>query len=144
MFLDEIGAYLAAQGVGTVGSNIILGSRGKIPTIKRNTSGVVVEGAGPYLSLTETGGTSPLRVHNTVGAHVQRPSAQICVRATNYLTARTMAKAAYTALDGVFNTILSGVTYYSITAVQEPRDIGLDVVERSMIVFNIDVEKAVS
>ena len=121
---------LEAQGVGTVGSDIIKGSRGVIPV-----------GDGPYLSLTETGGSSPGRIHNVRTAHPQRPSAQIAVRAKSYRDARTMIDAAYVALDGVFNTTLSGVFYQKITAKQEPQDVGLDVKERPLLVFNIDVEK---
>ncbi len=130
MFLDEIAAYLVAQGVGVLGSSIILGSRGVIPT-----------GDGPYLSLTETGGMRPTRIHNKTAANTRRPSAQILVRAKSYRTARTMIEAAFTALDGVYETTLSGVRYHSITADQEPNDIGLDEKERPMIVFNITVEK---
>lgn len=133
MFLDDIAARLVGQGVGTIGSNIILGSKGKVP-----------QGAGPLLSLIETGGFAPTRIHNIPGANTQRPSAQICVRAQSYLAARTMAKSAYLALDGVFNTVINGVLYHSITAVQEPTDIGLDTLERPMIVFNINAEKAPS
>lgn len=130
MFLDEIAAWLVSKGVGTIGSNIILGSRGTIPT-----------GDGPYISLTETGGSGPTRVHNEAGPHTQRPTAQVLVRAKNYLEARLMAKTAYDALDGVFNTRLSGVFYQKITARQEPTDIGLDQDKRVMISFNIDAEK---
>lgn len=133
MFLDEIAARLVAQGVGTVGSNIFLGSKAAIPV-----------GDGPYLSLIETGGSGPTRVQNTPGAKTQRPTAQIVARAKSYLVARTMAKAAYLALDGVFNTTLSGIFYQKITARQEPTDIGLDAQGRPMIVFNIDAEKAPS
>ena len=133
MFLDEIAARLVAQGVGTVGSNIFLGSKAVIPV-----------GAGPYLTLTETGGSAPTRVHNEAPAHTQRPTAQIAVRAQSYLVARTMAKAAYLALDGVFNTTISSVFYQSITARQEPTDIGLDAEKRPMVVFNIACEKAPS
>lgn len=130
MFLDEIAARLVAEGVGTIGSNIILGSKGFIP-----------KGDGPYLSLIETGGSAPTRIQNQNGANTQRPTAQIAVRAKNYIAARTMARAAYLALDGVFNTMLSGVFYQSIVARQEPSDIGLDALDRPMIVFNIEAEK---
>ena len=122
-----------AQSVGVFGSNIFLGSGAVIPT-----------GDGPYLSLTETGGNAPTRIQNVPGAHTQRPTAQILVRAKSYLTARTMAKAAYAALDGVFNTTLTGVFYQKITARQEPTDIGLDAENRRMISFNIDAEKGYS
>jgi hypothetical protein len=133
MFLDEIKDRLVALGVGTYGSNIFLGSKAIIPT-----------GVGPYLSVIETGGSAPTRIHNVPGAHTQRPTAQVLVRGSNYLTARTMAKAAYAALDGIFNTTLSGVFYQKVTARQEPTDIGLDGENRVMISFNIDAEKVYS
>jgi hypothetical protein len=133
VFLDEIAARLVAQGVGVIGSSIFLGSKAVIPT-----------GDGPYLSLTETGGSGPTRVHNVPGAKTQRPTAQIAVRARSYLVARTKAKEAYLALDGVWNTTIGGVFYQKITARQEPTDIGLDDEKRPMIVFNIDAEKAPS
>ena len=133
MFLDEIAARLVAQGVGVIGSTIFLGSKATIPP-----------GNGPYISLTETGGSAPTRIQNKNSANTQRPTAQILVRAMSYLTARTKSKEAYLALDGVFNTSLAGVLYHSITARQEPTDIGLDDVGRPMVVFNIDCEKAPS
>jgi len=130
MFLEEIAARLVAQGVGTLSSNIFLGSRAAIPS-----------GDGPYLSLTETGGSAPTHIQNTAVANTQRPTAQIAVRAKKYNIARTMANAAYVALDGISNTTLSGTFYLSIRARQEPTDIGLDTIERVLITFNIEVEK---
>jgi hypothetical protein len=133
-FLDEIAAYLATQGVGIVGSSIFLGSKAVIPS-----------GSGPYMSLTETGGTAPTRIHNVPGAHTQRPTAQIMARGTSYKTTRAMIKAAYDALDGKFNTTIGGTFYQKITARQEPTDLGLDEDgSRVTIVFNIEVEKTPS
>jgi len=132
-FLDEIAAKLAAAGVGTVGGNIFLGSRAVVP-----------DGDGPYITLLETGGSSPTRIQNQTAANTQRPTAQIVVRAKSYATARSKSKEAYLALDGLFNTILSGTYYQSVTARQEPTDIGLDDLQRPRIVFNIDAEKSPS
>lgn len=129
-FLDEIAAKLVTASVGTIGSNIFLGSKAIIPV-----------GNGPYLSLVETGGSAPTRIQNVAAAHTQRPTAQVSVRAKSYQAARTMLQAAYAALDGTFNTTLSGTFYQSITARQEPTDVGLDDAGRAMIVFNIEVEK---
>jgi len=132
-FLDDIAARLAAQGVGVVGSTIILGSKGTVP-----------QGDGPFISLTETGGSAPTRIQNKGSANTQRPSAQVLVRAKSYQVARAKSKAAYDALDGIFNTVLSGTLYHSITVRQEPTDIGLDAETRPMIVFNIGAEKVPS
>lgn len=137
MFLDEIAARLVAQNVGVLGTNIFLSSAAKLPA-----------GDGPYLTLTETGGAAVGgfrgeggRIQNAAGRHVQSPGAQVAVRAKTYQAARTMSKAAYLALDGVWNTTLSSVFYVSITARQEPTDLGLDENGRVVIVFNIDAVK---
>jgi hypothetical protein len=67
--------------------------------------------------------------------------AQVAVRGINYVTTRSMLKAAYDALDGIFNTTLSGTFYHKVTARQEPTDIGQDADGRPTIVFNIEAEK---
>ena len=130
-FLDEIAAKLVAKGVGVSGTSIFVSSKAVIPT-----------GNGPYLVLIETGGSGPARTQNDTAT--QRPTAQISVRAVAYPTARTMLKAAYDALggaNGLWNVMLSGTMYLSITARQEPTDIGLDGAGRPMVAFNIAVEK---
>lgn len=133
MLLDELKAYLVAQGVGVFGTSLFLGSKAVIPSED-----------GPYISLIETGGSGPTRVHNQTTANTQRPTVQVVVRAKSYLVARTKSKQVYQALDGLYNTTLSGVLYHSVVARQEPTDIGLDAIERPMIVFNLDIEKAFS
>lgn len=130
MFLDEIVDRLVSQGVGTFGVNIFVSSIAVIPP-----------GDGPYLTLVETGGSGPARMHN--GA-TQRPTAQITSRATTEVVSRAFLKSAYDALggaDGLHNITLLGVKYVSITPRQEPTDVGLDGEARSTFVFNIDAEK---
>lgn len=129
-FLDEIAERLVSAGVGVRSKTIFLGSHAKIP-----------DGDGPFISLIETGGMAPTRIHNVATAHTQRPTAQIMVRASKYNVARAKAKAAYDALDGIFNTTLSGTFYQKIVARQEPTDVGLDAKDRPMVVFNIEAEK---
>lgn len=129
-FLDEVGAKLVASGVGVLGSSIFLGSKAVIPS-----------GDGPYLTLIETGGSAPTRIQNKTTANTQRPTAQVVSRAKSYSVARSKAKEAYDALDGLFNVTLSGTFYQSLTARQEPTDIGLDDVQRPRLAFNIEAEK---
>lgn len=128
-FLEEIAGRLVDQGVGVIGTNIFLSSAARMPV-----------GNGPYLTLTETGGAAPTRVHNKTSANTKRPSAQILVRASTEQATKTMIEAAYNALDGVYNTILGGTFYISITAAQEPTDMGLDP-SRLQLVFNINAER---
>lgn len=130
MVLSDLAARLVAQGVGSLNVNIFISSKAIIPA-----------GAGPYLTLADTGGSGPTRIQNQASAATQRPTAQILVRALSYSAAMVMARAAYVALDGVFNTTLSGTFYLSLTARQEPTDTGVpDGAGRVLIVFNIDAE----
>lgn len=92
-FIEELVKLLTDAGVGTFGTNIFASTSAEIPV-----------GAGPYLSIVETGGTSPERTQNSVAVPAyQRPTAQLVVRASTYSAARTMARAAYNALVGVRN-----------------------------------------
>ncbi len=129
--LDDLAARLVAQGVGTLGTNIFIASKAVIPT-----------GAGPYLSLGGTGGVAPTRIQNKTTPNTRRPTVQVLVRASTTQAAMTMAEAAYAALDGVFNTTLSGVFYLNIKARQDITDMGLDASGRIQLVFNLNVERA--
>lgn len=133
--LDEIAARLVAQGVGTVGGDIFMGSKAVIPA----------GGVGPYLSLTETGGSGSKRTHN--GTPVAQPTVHILSRAKAYNVARAKIVLAWNALGGdkgLHNITLSGTFYQSITPRQQLTDIGLDAEARPCIVFNIEAEKAPS
>lgn len=130
-FPYEIKDRLVAQGVGVYGTNIFIGSKAVIPT-----------GAGPYLSIIESGGSGASRTQG--GASTERPSAQLACRASTNAAARTMLQAAYDALggaDGLHNIDLTGVRYLSITPRQNITDIGLDDAGRAMVAYNIDAEK---
>lgn len=132
-FPQEIIARLVAQSAGTyTGStrDIFLSSRAVLP-----------DGDGPFLSVNETGGTGPARTHSNA---TQKPSAQLVARADTYSNARAKLKLAYDALggaDGLHNVTLSGTAYISITANQEPFDLGLDSKGRAMVAVNIAAEK---
>lgn len=130
--LDEIAARLVEKGVGVVGTSIFKGSNAPIPS-----------GAGPYLSLVETGGSGSARTHTDTAT--ERPTVQLMVRAKDDINnARAMLKAAYDALggaNGLYNIELSGVFYLSITARQGITDTGKDAAGRPTLAFNIDAEK---
>lgn len=133
-FIYEIKDHLVAQGVGAYNTNIFISSKAAIPT-----------GAGPYLVLTDTGGSGAARTQTSAA---ERPSTQISVRATSSVDARVMMAAAYAALggaDGLHNVTLGGIFYLSITCRQSnPVDIGSDDAGRAMFSMNFDAEKAPS
>lgn len=132
-FLDDLAVRLVAQGVHlNPAATILNGSKANIPAA----------GSGVIISLIETGGSGPTRVHNKAGANTKRPSAQIVTRGDSYQAARDKAEQAYAALDGVFNATINSVSYLSIVALQEPTDIGSDDVGRPRVAFNVLVEKA--
>lgn len=130
MFIEEIANRLINQNVGLTASSIFFGSKAPLPA-----------GDGPYITLTETGGTGAARMHNS---STERPTLQIYTRAKSAKTARAVARAAYDALggpDGLYNLTLDGVTYVKIVARQEPTDVGADDIGRVCYSFNIDAEK---
>lgn len=91
-FRQEVTTLLVDAGVGTyVGADrdIFRGALAKIPT-----------GAGPYLHLRETGGTSPEKTQNTIEPPAyERPAVQVTVRAASYTAADVMIRAAMVALN---------------------------------------------
>src|SRR4051812_40452554 len=95
-FMIEIVNKLVADGVGIYsppgqaplpGTNIFSTSKAIIPT-----------GAGPYLSLIETGGTGSDITQN--GSPIERPSMQFMSRATSPTAGRAMLVAAYISMGG--------------------------------------------
>lgn len=127
----DLVARLEAQNVGVYGVDIFASSRAVLPA-----------GEGPFLTVIETGGTSPEHTHNSVLAPAyQRPSAEIIVRGATFETAMTMSRAAYSALFVRNYTASSGTHYRSISPAGEPGDIGPDRSGRITIAFNVDAIK---
>ena len=131
-FLGELALRLESDGVGLLNTSIFLSARAKLPP-----------GGGPFLTLIETGGVGPLFTHNEIGSAKLRPGAQVVVRGGSYVATRLMADQAYASLDGVFNTLIGTSWYQSLTARQEPTDIGLDDFGRVRVSFNLDAVRTV-
>jgi hypothetical protein len=74
--------------------NTFIGPKAVIPT-----------GAGPYVSILDTGGAAPFETHN--GDKQEQLSAQLIIRGGSYYAARDLAIACWRALDGVRNTTVS-------------------------------------
>ena len=134
MVLDEIGAYLAANGIGTVGTDLFLGFLPDTPDAA--------------VAIYETGGMEPYRaMRSSAGQPVaERPSIQVVCRnvAYEYQTARTTADSAWKLLEGLGDTTLAGVRYLWAAAVQSPFLMGRDDSGRVLIAFNVDLVKAMS
>lgn len=125
-WLDDLKAVMVAAGLPT--GSIFLSSAAVIPV-----------GAGPYISIVDTGGTAPDRTQNTAGDAYENPAAQIMARATSYVAAQTMLSTAYAALVVVQNTTINGVWYSSIRPLQSRFiDLGLESqTGRARLAFNV-------
>jgi hypothetical protein len=112
----------------------------------RSSAKVVPSGAGPFLSIIETGGTTPDNTHNSVIVPAyQKPGAQIVVRADAYPVAFAMARAAYNSLVKIRNEYIgsgelsaTGTWYRKIRPLQEPFDLGLSADDKRVrVAFNV-------
>lgn len=134
MFVEDLANHLAANGVGTVGTNIFLSSKATVPT-----------GSGPYLVLTQTSGRGPTFTHNEDAPATRHPGAQLVFTAGDdrartpsgaYAAAEAMAQAAYDVIVRMVNTRQGGF-YLNVVPLQEPFDLGLDATNRARVAFNV-------
>lgn len=95
-FVEELVKVLVDAGVGVFNTNIFASTAVSLPTDDQT-----------YLLIVETGGTTPGRIQNQIAPAYPRPTAKITVRATKYVDARTMARAAYDALAAVRNQTIT-------------------------------------
>lgn len=132
--LDEIGTYLAANSIGTLGTNLFKGLLPDLPDA--------------CVALYETGGLEPIRAMRSAPGQpvASRPRLQVVCRNTQYeyAAARAKAQAIYVLLEGLGDTTLSGTRYLWIGAVQEPFLMGRDDAGRVQVAQNFDVTKELS
>lgn len=95
-FAEELVKILEDAAVGTFGVDIFVGTNASIP-----------KGNGPYLSIIETSGIPPIRIQNQAAPAYLHPTALIVARASDYVVARDMARAAYDALTVVVNQTIT-------------------------------------
>lgn len=137
-WLEDVATLIADAGAAALNTTMFL-----------STAAAMRTGVGPYLIICETAGLAPERLHSDDtgvlnAAAYERPGAQITVRAVDYTAARTMARAAYNAVDGIYNQSINGTWYREILALQRPFDMGPDDAKRVRVVFNILCVKALS
>jgi len=93
-FEKEIAQVLVTAGLGTYGTDIFIAPKAVIPT-----------GAGPYISILDTGGSEPKETHN--GDVYVEMSCQVVVTGASMSATRAKAVAVWGALDGVRNTTVT-------------------------------------
>lgn len=125
---------MQTQGIGTLGTDLF--------------KGLLPDTPDACVALIETGGqASEHALGSAVGAPAwEAPSFQVICRAgrRDYSTARIKANDVFKKLDGLVNTTLSSVRYFSIFAIQAPFSLPRDDQERPLLVFNCAVKKDVS
>lgn len=127
--LTSILQRLQLQGVGVRGTTIFAGTGADIPN------------AGTIVTVTETGGQPPVRLH-TGGAinqskTLRQPSFQVVTRSTDYTQAATKAEQAYNALQ-FLNTLVEDVFWLDVHPAGEPFTLPVDANGRNRIAFNIE------
>ena len=134
MLLDELGTYLQAQGVGTLGQSLF---KGLMPLDTPATT------ADAIVALLEVPGESVVSAHD--GAKYEQPHVQVVSRgvAYGYAAAREKAHDAWMALDGLANQVLSGTKYLKVIALQSPFFLRVDAEHRPHIVFSIRIQREI-
>ena len=130
--LIEIGAKLAALGLGTVGTDIFLG---ELP-------------ASPYACgvVYEYGGIAPEKSFSTSTLRFETPAVQVVFRGLpgDYASPRAKAATAFAGLAAIEATTLSGTIYYEITPQQSPFMLTRDENECVLIATNYLCQKEIS
>ena len=126
--LDDIGAYLASNGIGTVGTDIFLG-RGLTATPDAQ---VGLQRSGGFGSIHAMRGVPGQPIAN-------QPRIQIVCRALTYPLAEAKANAVNDLLDGLRNTTINTTFYHFINSVQEPFLLQYDDNNRPVFVQNFDI-----
>ncbi len=129
MVEEDVGAYLQAEGVGTVGVDLFYHQRPDQP------DAVTV--------VRRYGGLAPTRTHD--GATYERPRIQVSCRApaepASYATAVAQAERCASALMRLTNRVIAGTRYLSATALGPVIPLGRDDDGRETVAVNVEIDK---
>jgi hypothetical protein len=128
--LTEIGDYLEGLGIGTLATDLFLGSRPDSPD--------------KVLVVYQYPGNAPEYVQSAFSPSAESPQIQVVARAVKYEDADALASSAWSALAAVTNASLGGTYYRSIRPNSSPGTMGRDSNDRVLVFFNATVEKEVS
>lgn len=127
---EDLAAHWLTKGVIASVDDVLTGGMAQIP-----------DGDGPYISVVETAGAGAEYRQEVEGTSMEMPGAQVTVRSTDYVEARTLARALWAALP-VFNASIGGTWYRSLRPLQSPYELGLDATQRrTRFVFNVIGDK---
>ena len=128
--LEEIGALLVANSLGTLGSDLFLVRTPPVPDA--------------CTTIYETGGKAPDYTHDQAAPRYENPTIKVIVRSDkekNYKAAKDKARQIWLVLGAIRNQNLSGTRYLSIVPIQSPFSLGPDENNRLLISANYELEK---
>ena len=122
--LEAVGDYLAAQGEGTLGTNLFLA--------------MMPESPDACVCVYESQGYAPMMTMGPAAFAVEQPGLQVITRAArgNYPAARDKAKAVRLLMAGITETTISGIHIMRISADGSFLPMGEDQNGRPMISMN--------
>ncbi len=137
MLLEDVGTYLQTAGLGTLGTDLFLGS---LPLDAPNVST-----QDAVIALFELPGFAPDYVHSPAGVSVEHPGLQILVRGApyDYAGARTQAQEVFIALGKISNQVLSGTYYFWCMPMHSPWHLRQDDYSRPIFSMEFRCGKAV-
>jgi hypothetical protein len=127
---DELGTFLQAGGVGTLGTNLFLS---KLPDMPLTCMAIV-----PYP------GRRPEMHLGNDGIQIEFPRYQFLSRSEVEQVAMANAEVAYRLLARVANQLLSGTFYSAISVLQSPGLLTRDANNLPIVSFNFECEKVLS
>lgn len=136
MVLEDLGAYLQAEGLGVLGTTLFLGG---LPVDAPNVAPL-----DAITALVETPGFPAEYVHEVVLPSRERPVVQLLTRGApyDYATARSWAQELWRALGSIRNQALSGTFYLGVQPLDSPFFLRSDDYARPLISFRVRCEKS--
>ena len=137
MLLEDLGNYLQAEGLGTLGTTLFLGG---LPVDAPNISTL-----DAITALVETPGFPAEYVHDVVSPSREAPVVQVLTRGApyDYATARQWAQEIWVALGSIRNQVLSGTFYLGVQPIQSVFKLRDDDFARPLMTCQFKCDKAV-
>jgi hypothetical protein len=127
MIVEEIAAFLTAQGLGTLNVDMWLH--------------VTPDEPNECLTIYEYAGEEPEFVHDDVSVDTENPRVQVAVRSEKPQVARLRAEQVYQALMTIRNEMLNGTRILRCVPVDNPALVGRDESGRFLVTANFRVKK---
>jgi len=124
--LESVGDYLAAQGQGTLGTNLFLA--------------VMPESPNACVAVYENSGGPPSMTMGTAPWAIDRPAIQVICRGnkSDYLSARDKAETIRNLLGAITDQTISGINIMRIESQGSVIPMGEDENQRPMVSINFD------